>query len=357
MATKPKTKVKAKPVKAEPEATSPDIIQGVLESIQKEVGVEGAQLLGSDGLTIKIRGVIPTGAATVDAAIGRGGIPLGRLTILHGAEGSGKTTLALMIVAACQAAGGVVVYCDKEYKLDPDYAKTLGVDIDHVIWAQPPYLEKFFQTAEGAIKRAGVLRKAGKRVPIIIVLDSMNAAITKAQFEGEWDQKHMAPQARVFSELLPKLMPEVHKEDVALLFISQVRKKMNVMFGNDEEIAGGNAPRFYASLILYIQRLGSQKDEGGEKVSNKIRIEAKKNQIAPPFKKADCQIVYGHGIDKELALLAQAEKLKLAEKNGAWWSFQGKRLGQGDEAAANNLRSHPELEQEIRKAVTEEMGW
>lgn len=364
MATKP-PKAKAKPsVKAEDGVVSMDqdqLVLGVLESIQGEVGVEGAMLLGSDGLAIKIRGVIPTGIATVDAAIGRGGIPLGRLTILHGAEGCGKTTLALMIVAACQSAGGVVIYCDKEYKLDPDYAKVLGVDLSRVIWSQPEYLEKFFKMTEAAVKRAADLRKAMKtsrKVPILIVLDSMNACITKAMFEGEWDDQHMAPQARVFSRLLPKLMPQVHAEDVALLFISQVRSKMNVMYGSAEDTAGGNAPKFYASLILHIQKLGTKKDEAsGEKISNKVCIEPKKNQIAPPFKKAECHIIYGHGIDKEIALLNQGEKFKLIKKKGSWWSHGEERLGQGDTQAADALRSNPKLRAEIEKAIRKVGKW
>jgi len=350
---KPKGKAKSKATPKVPPASDTSIEEALLESIRGVIGDDGALLLGSDGLAIKIRGVIPTACPSIDHhVIGRGGAPLGRLTILHGAEGSGKTTIALMIVAACQRAGGAAVYVDKEHKLDPDYAKTLGVDTDRLIISYPNHLESFFAVSDSIIDKAKTLRKKGARVPILIVLDSMNAAITKAQFEGDWEQKHMAPQARVFSELLPKLIPKVHREDVALLFISQVRKKMNVMFGDDEEIAGGKAARFYASLIMYITRLGSKKDEKtNEKVSNKIRIEAKKNQISPPFRKAELQIIYGLGVDKELDMLQFGATRGLVEKNGSWWSYEGKRLGQGDSAASEALRADPDLAQRLTKAI------
>lgn len=324
------------------EAIKMDFAAGVLDSIRSKLGDDSAMLLGSDGLAIKIRGVISTQCATIDAAIGRGGIPRSRLTLLHGKEGSGKTSLALHIVAETQRLGGVAVYIDKEYKLDPDYARAIGVNINQLVLAQPPHLESVFATCEGVIERAAALRQGGERIPILIVLDSMNAAITKAQYEGAWEDKHMAPQARVYSELLPKLMPKVSKEDVALLWISQVRKKM-VMFGDDAETAGGNAPKFYASLLLDVRRVASDKDKDGARVANKLVVECKKNQIAPPFRKADVVIDYGHGINGEIALLTQGVADGIVEKSGHFYIFGKYNLGNGLANAAKKLKEDETL--------------
>ena len=330
----------------------------MISEILGEIGGEdGAQLLGSEGLAIKIRGTISTQAPGVDAAIGRGGIPLGRLSILHGAEGSGKTTLALHIVAEAQRLGGVAIYADKEYKLDPEYAANIGVDTSRLIITQPPHLEKVFDTAEKVIKKAAAHRnRTGERVPILFVLDSMNAAITKAQLEGEWTDKHMAPQARVYSELLPKIIPQVSKEDVALLFISQVRQKMNIQFGDADDIAGGKAPKFYASLIMKVTRIGNTKEDG-EKIANNVRVECVKNQIAPPFKKAECKIVYGKGFDKEDSLIWLAEKNGIIQKAGAYFKHDGENIGQGVKAASEKLREDKGWFDDIMSETREKMGW
>jgi len=330
--------------------------QEVLEGIISVVGNEGAQLLGSDGLAIKIKGVISTQCATIDAAIGRGGIPRGRLTILHGSEGSGKTTLALHIVAEAQKIGGVAVYLDKEYKLDPDYAAAIGVDIERLIILQPPYLEKTFKAFDGIIDRATKMRGEGKNVPILIVLDSMNAAITKAQYDGEWEDKHMAPQARVYSELLPKLMPKVHKEDVSMLWISQVRKKLNVIYGDDTEIAGGNAPKFYASLIMEVNRRKANVKDG-QRVGNNIDVYCKKNQIAPPFKKAECEIIYGKGINQVSALIKQSVIDGVCKLSGSWYSYGDMRIGQGMENASRALLEDKKTAQKILKKVEDINKW
>jgi recombination protein RecA len=327
-----------------------DAINDILEGIRAG-GDEGATLLGSDGHALKIRGVISTQCPGLDKAIGRGGVPLGRLSILHGAEGSGKTTEALHLVAEVQRKGGIAIYMDKEYKLDPDYAAGIGVDIKRLIISQPSYLEQVFATSSGTIQRAAKWRaKSGKRVPILIILDSMNAAITKAQFEGEWDDQHMAPQARVFSAQLPKLIPEVSKEDVALVWISQVRKKMNIQFGDDDEIAGGKAPRFYASLIIKFKRIGTVK-VGDEKVGNRTVAECVKNQIAPPFRKADFTITYGRGIDSEMSLLELGIEAKVITKTGAWYDVGERRIGNGIVNSADVLREEPLLAAYIAKKL------
>ena len=335
--------------------SEPKLVDEILSTLGTE---DGAQLLGSDGLAIKIRGVIPTQCPSVDLAIGRGGIPLGRLTIAHGAEGSGKTTLALHIVASCQQQGGVAIYMDKEYKLDPDYARNIGVDTSRLIIVQPPYLEKVFSKCGSIIKKAAENRaQTGERTPILVVLDSMNAAITKSEFEGSYEDNTIAAQARVWSRSLPKLIPQVNKEDIALLFISQVRQKIDVMYGKKDDIAGGNAPRFYASLIMDVKGLSATKEDG-EKVSNKIRVECIKNQIAPPFKKAECEIVYGRGIDKELSLLVAAEKLGLAKLTGTWWAYRNRKFGPGHKKAAEMLRGkHKKSAERMLEDIRSKAGW
>ena len=273
MSVKKKVTSKKKSSPKADEIPKKDNVYNILEGIKSVLGDEdGTQLLGSDGLAIKIKGVVSTQCATIDAAIGRGGIPTGRLTIINGAEGCGKTTLALHLAAEVQKMGGVAVYLDKEYKLDPDYAAKIGVDLEKLIISQPSYLERAFVAFDAIINRAVDIRKqSGERIPIMIILDSMNAAISKAQFEGEWDDSHYAPQARVYSNLLPKLMPKVSKEDVALVWISQIRQKIGLQFGNPDDICGGKAPKFYASLILDVKRAKTIAKDG-EKVGNEITV-------------------------------------------------------------------------------------
>jgi recombination protein RecA len=350
---KSKKKTKAKKDKGQIELVRKNLVTDIL----KEVGPE-VQLLGAGGLAKqKIRGVISTQAPGIDAIIGRGGIPLSRLTMISGPEGSGKTTLALHIVAECQRQNGVVIYMDKEYKLDVDYAGKLGVKIDDIILSQPSYLENVYAMSHQIITKVAESRKKTKqRVPILIVLDSMNAAIAKAQYDGKWDDQHYAPQARVHSECLPKLIPLVHKEDVALLFISQIRKNIGVQYGNDESTSGGKAPRFYASLILEVRYTGAEK-EGDSRTAHKTKIVAVKNQIAPPFKKTEFKIRFGKGIDKMDSLVWHCTKLGLIEKSGAWFSFKGTRLGQGINKSAETLRKNKELRKEINKKLRKEIGW
>lgn len=343
-------KMKAAKATAPVAGPSDEDLDDILSSIRAS-GDDTAMMLGSDGLAIKIRGVIPTGCYELDQAIGRGGVPLGRLTILHGAEGSGKTTIALQLVATVQRMGGIAIYIDKEYKLDPDYATNLGVDTSRLILSQPAYMEQMFGVTEHAIKKAAAWRtKAKRRVPILIVLDSMNAAITKAQLDGDWDDQHMAPQARCYSANLPKIIPKAAKEDVALVWISQVRQKMNVAYGDAEEIAGGKAPRFYASLIIGFKRIGSIKS-GDDRVGNKMIAECKKNQIAPPHRKAEFAILYGQGTDAAAGLLGVAVEKKVVKKNKGWYSFMDENIGNGMLASVEALRADPALAERIAKAA------
>jgi recombination protein RecA len=360
------TKTKTKEAKAGGEAmlVSGDIANDVLDSINEHLGEDGedvAQMLGSHELSIKIKGVISTRCATIDAATGRGGVPLARLVILHGAESSGKTTLALQIAAETQALGGVVVYMDTEHKLDPEYAAKLGVNTEKLIIVQPSYLERAFKAMEGAIERAAEWRnRMGTSVPILIVLDSMNSTIAKSQFEGEWEDQHYAPQARVFSSALPKLIPKISKENVCLLWISQVRKKMGVMFGNDETIAGGEAPRFYASMVLKVTKIGTIKEGDGDKIANKVQVEPVKNQIAPPFVKAECVINYGKGFDQQQAVLSLAEKYGLVKKGKGksnLYTLGTVTLGNGVKKAAAKLLDNPRLQQKLLEVIRKKGKW
>lgn len=331
-------------VKVESKHVAENLEDALLDGIRgKDGGDPTATVLGSDSIALKIRGVISTQCPTLDIAIGRGGIPLGRLSVLHGNNACGKTTLALHAAAECQRLGGVVIYLDKEYKLDPDYAVAIGVDTKKLIISQPHHLEDAFKVQTQAIAIAEKWRKATKtRVPVLVILDSMNAAITEAQFKGEMGDKFFAPQAGVYSQLLPKLIPEVSKADVALLWISQVRKKMNISFGDPDMIAGGEAPKFYASLIIRIKKVGSVK-VGDDKTGDLLIAECIKNQIARPFRKGEYIINYGQGIDAHAAILDIAMEKKVIVRVKNTFFYGEKKLGTSEDKVKVNLRGAPKL--------------
>jgi len=343
---------KAEEAKGSTPSGDSSMITALVDGIVKEFGAGKAQKFSDGGLKIALKGTISTQCPTIDAAIGRAGIPLGRLTIIQGPEAGGKTTLALHLVAECQRMGGVAAYIDAEYKLDPEYAAAIGVDMDRVAIFYPDHLEQAFSMMEKITAIAKKRREeTGKAVPVLLVLDSMNAALSKAELEGDWDDQHYAPQARVFSQNLKKIIPIVSKENVALVFISQIRQKIGVVFGNDEKTAGGNAPRFYASLMIDIRRIGSVK-EGDDIAGSRCKAKMTKNQIAAPFKTAEFEIHYGRGIDAELALIELAVERGIVEKAGAWYSFDGERIGQGKAKAADFLREHPKTFARIKaKAI------
>lgn len=314
----------------------------LLQELNKGEDNAPAQLLGSDLQALKIRGVISTQCATLDRAIGRGGVPLGRLTLLHGKEGSGKTTLALHLVAEAQRRDGLCVYIDAEHKLDPDYAENVGVDIKRLLLVQPDYVEKMFPLIEKAVAIAKKYREQGEPFPILFVLDSINALPTKEEFEAGWEDHHVAPDARVYSSKLKKLMPILKREDVALVFVSQVREKVGVMFGPKDRTGGGNAPKFYASLILETTRIGAVKD-GDREVGNLTNVRCSKNQIAPPFKHAEFKIVWGKGIDYEDSLLQEALRAGVVKKAGSWYSYGAQRIAQGEAKSAQRIRDDADL--------------
>jgi len=370
MATKKKTTktAKKKVVKRKAKLESPtDIITDFLQGMEQDKDAPGAMRIASH--ETKIHGFVSTNAATLDAAIGRPGIPLSRITILHGKEGSGKTTVALQAIAETQSQGGIGVYIDKEHKLDRAYAAKLGVNLSLLVEPRDiSTLEKVIGVIKATIRRAKEIRKkTKKRVPILIVVDSLNACKAFETVETETGKKRYPAEARIWSEELPGIVEAIDDEACGLVFVSQVRKKMNVMFGSDEEMAGGNAPRFYASLIVYVQRVGTEKETDGgkkDKIGSIVEAECKKNQIAPPFKKAKFVIYWARGVDYEHSLVMQLEEMGIVRKRtGAKLELRrgkGKtpiQLGQGYPAAAKLLRSKPELRDRLKAIFYKKMGW
>jgi recombination protein RecA len=304
------------------------------------------QVLGSEGLARRIRGVISTQCPSIDLAIGRGGVPLSRVVLVHGPEGSGKTTLALHLIAETMRRGGLCSYIDAEYKLDPDYAQAIGVNTDHLVLSQPPYLERGMQMMEQSIKMAGRYREEeGVDFPVLVVLDSINALGSKALKEGDYEAYHMATEARIWSQSLKKLVPELARENVCLLLISQERVKPGVLFGKKRYPAGGEAPRYYSSLTMEIARKKKEDDEG--KGWSVTEVYVSKNQIAKPFKRAQFNIVYGKGIDYEESLLREAVAVGVVEQGGSWFRYGKNRIGQGATKATDYLRKSPAVVDEI----------
>lgn len=370
---KPKPKPKPKPpaakAKVKFKAASGDDVASMLADIRKVDGVdtEGAQLMAQGNLSLKLKGVIPTPAIGLNAAIGRGGIPRGRLTILHGAEGCGKTTLLLHLMSECQNMGGLAVYMDLEYKLDVDYAEVLGVNMDSLFYVTPKYLEAVFAGINAVVERVQKMRAKGFKAPVMIALDSMNAAITKAEFNGDWEDQHISPSARVYSRLLPKLMPTIHRNDIALVFVSQMRKKMGVMFGDDAEISGGNSPKHHAVLILGFNRGAAKKNREGERDRNKVYCKVKKNQIAIPFKETEFDIIYGKGIDAEESLMKLAMDKKYIKQDAGRYKVRLDRsakwadieaMAHGADELTKLLREDTEGTRTALEAVLrKELGW
>lgn len=345
-------KKKAAKAKATSDA---ETVDDLIDSIVGDADPEQVQVLGSAKAAAKIKGVISTQCPNLDNALGRGGVPLSRITIIHGKEGSGKTTLCLHLVASVQRMGGICYYVDKEYKLDPDYAEAIGVNTKRLIVAQPSHLEQVYELIQDAVARVRHYREeTGKRVPVLIVLDSINACITKAQLEGEFEDQHYAPQAGVHSRCIPKVLEAIHREDVAFVMIAQNRAQIGKMFGEAEDISGGNAPKYYASVIMKVTRIQNSED----KLSQLVRVDVRKNQIAPPFKRAEFWVRHGVGIDQLSALLDSAEKLGVigrttSAKTGkptSWYEYpvgSGKRFANGLEQAREAIQEDDDLRMDI----------
>ena len=311
------------------------------KSIEKTYGKGSVMRLG-DVVDEKVE-VIPSGSITLDAAMGVGGYPKGRIIEIFGPESSGKTTFALHAIAEAQKLGGYAAFVDAEHALDPAYAKSLGVDIDNLIVSQPDDGEQALEIVE-ALVRSNVIS--------IIVIDSVAALVPKAEIEGDMGASHVGLQARLMSQAMRKLAGVINKSKTVAIFINQIREKVGVLFGSPETTSGGRALKFYSTIRLDIRRVDQIKD-GTEAIGNLTRIKIVKNKVAPPFRTAEVDLIYGKGISKEGELLDLAVKYDIIDKSGAWFSYKGERLGQGRENVKELLRNNPNLAGEVEKQIRE----
>lgn len=316
-------------------------IETAISQIEKQFGKGSIMKLGSTA-TLNVE-AISTGSISLDMALGIGGVPRGRIVEIYGPESSGKTTVALHIVAQAQKAGGEAAFIDVEHALDPVYAKALGVDIDSLLVSQPDTGEQALEIAE-ALVRSGAID--------VIVLDSVAAMVPKAEIEGEMGDTHVGLQARLMSQALRKLTAVIGKSNCIVIFINQLREKVGVMFGNPETTTGGRALKFYSSVRLDVRRIETLK-QGGEMIGNRVRIKVVKNKIAPPFKEAEFDIMFGQGISREGDVLDLAAEVGIINKSGAWYAYNEDKIGQGRENAKIFLREHPEIMAEVERKVRE----
>lgn len=314
-------------------------LDAAMGQIEKQFGKGSVMKLG-EYKAMEVE-AIPTGALTLDVALGIGGIPKGRIIEIFGPESSGKTTLALHAVAESQKAGGTAAFIDAEHALDPIYAKKLGVDIDNLIVSQSDTGEQALEITE-ALVRSGAID--------IIVVDSVAALVPKAEIDGDMGDTHVALQARLMSQALRKLAGVLNKSKTAIIFINQLREKVGIMFGNPETTPGGRALKFYASVRLDIRRIENIKQDG-EVIGNRTRVKVVKNKVAPPFREAEFDILYGEGISKEGSILDLAVNLDIVEKSGAWFSYNGAKIGQGRENVKKYLKENPKILAEIEQKI------
>jgi recombination protein RecA len=320
-------------------------LKNVLQQIEKTFS-KGAIMRLGEGSAQDVQG-IPTGALSLDLALGGRGLPRGRIIEIFGPESSGKTTVALHAVANAQRQGGVAAYIDAEHALDPSWAKRLGVDLEGLLVSQPSSAEEALQIAEMLVKSKAV---------DIIVIDSVAALVPRAEVEGEIGDSHVGLQARLMSQALRKLNPTIAQTRTCMIFINQIRQKIGVMFGNPETTSGGLALKFYSSVRLDIRRITDVKKDGDERVGSRVRVRVVKNKVAPPFKSAEFDLMYDSGISREGDLIDLAVEEKLIEKSGAYFSYNDTRLGQGREKAKDFLRENPALMDEITQKVLEKRG-
>jgi recombination protein RecA len=316
-----------------------------IAQIEKQLGKGSIMRMGSDSPRERIQ-AIPTGAVNLDAAIGIGGVPRGRITEIYGPESSGKTTLTLHLAANVQRAGGVAAYVDAEHALDIDYAKKLGVDIDNLLVSQP-------DTGEQALEIVEILVRSG--AVDLVAIDSVAALVPKAEIEGEMGDSHMGLQARLMSQALRKLAGAINRSNCAVVFINQLREKIGVMFGNPETTTGGKALKFYASLRLDIRRIGPVK-EREVIIGNRVRVKVVKNKVAPPFKQAEFDVMFDEGISHSGLIVDLAAEANIIQKSGAWYSYGDQRIGQGRENAKLFLKDNQVLLAEVEARVKEFLG-
>ena len=314
-------------------------LEAALSQIEKQFGKGSVMKLG-EATAMDVE-AIPTGSLSLDIALGIGGIPRGRIVEVYGPESSGKTTLTLHMIAEAQKLGGEAAFIDAEHALDPVYAKNLGVDIDNLIVSQPDTGEQALEIAEALI-RSGAID--------IIIVDSVAALVPKAEIDGDMGDSHIGLQARLMSQALRKLAGVVNKSKTVILFINQLREKVGIMFGNPETTPGGRALKFYSSVRLDIRKIENIKQDG-EVVGNRARVKVIKNKVAPPFREAEFDIVYGKGISKEGNILDLAVNLDIVEKSGAWFSYNGEKIGQGRENVKKYLSENPKVMDELEKKI------
>lgn len=317
-------------------------LEAALSSIEKQFGKGSIMRLGDSPTKMQIN-IISTGVISLDLALGIGGVPCGRVVEIFGPESSGKTTVALHIVAEAQKKGGVAAFIDAEHALDPNYAQKLGVDIDNLLVSQPDTGEQALEIAE-ALVRSGAVD--------VVVIDSVAALVPRAEIEGDMGDAHVGLQARLMSQALRKLTGAISKSNTIAIFINQIREKVGIMFGNPETTPGGRALKFYASIRMDVRKIETLK-QGSDMIGNRTRVKIVKNKIAPPFKQADFDIIYGEGISKESSIIDLAVELDFINKSGTWYSYNDTRLGQGKENTRQYLKDNPQITAELEKKIRE----
>ena len=317
-------------------------LDSAMHQIEKDFGKGSIMRLGEASAKMNVE-VIPTGALTLDIALGVGGIPRGRVTEIYGPESSGKTTVALHMIAEAQKRGGYAAFIDAEHALDPEYARHLGVDVDNLLISQPDNGEQALEICD-ALVRSGAID--------IIVIDSVAALVPRAEIEGEMGDSHVGLQARLMSQALRKLTGIISKSKCATIFINQIREKVGVMFGNPETTTGGRALKFYSTVRLEVRRIETIKN-GTDIIGSRTRVKVVKNKVAPPFKQAEFDILYGQGISNEGCIVDLAADMDIIQKSGAWYSYNNLRIGQGKEKARDYLKENPQVCQEIEQKVRE----
>ena len=320
-------------------------LDAALSQIEKAFGKGSIMRMGQDNAHVDIEG-IPTGSLGLDMALGIGGLPRGRIVEIYGPESSGKTTLALSVIAQAQKKGGTCAFIDAEHALDPSYAKKIGVDLENLLISQPDAGEQALEIADTLV-RSGAID--------VLVVDSVAALVPKAELEGEMGDSHMGLQARLMSQALRKLTSTIARSNTLVIFINQIRMKIGVMFGNPETTTGGNALKFYASVRIDIRSIGKIKDKE-DIIGSQTRVKIVKNKVAPPFKVVDFDIMYGEGISKTGEIVDLGVKADVIEKSGAWFAYNGDKIGQGRENAKTFLKEHPDIALEIENKIKADAG-
>ena len=321
-----------------------EALDNALKKIEKDFGKGAIMLLGDAKANMNIE-VIPTGILPLDVALGVGGVPRGRIIEIYGPESSGKTTVTLHMIAEAQKNGGIAAFIDAEHALDPVYAQKLGVDIDNLLISQPDSGEQALDIVDALVRSSAI---------DIVVVDSVAALVPKAEIEGEMGDSHVGLHARLMSQAMRKLTGIISKTRTVVVFINQIREKVGVMFGSPETTTGGRALKFYSSVRLDVRKIDMLK-QGQEIIGNRARIKVVKNKVAPPFKQAEFDIMYGEGVSKLSSIIDMGVELEIVDKSGAWFSYDGNRLGQGKENAKQSLKDNPQLAEEIEGKIREKL--